>query len=26
MFGTTVAVAGNADAQTRLLSRLGRHD
>jgi uncharacterized protein (TIGR03086 family) len=26
MFGTTVAIAGNADAQTRLLSRLGRHD
>jgi uncharacterized protein (TIGR03086 family) len=26
MFGTTVVVAPDADAQTRLLSQLGRHD
>ena len=26
MFGTTVVVAADADAQTRLLSQLGRHD
>jgi uncharacterized protein (TIGR03086 family) len=26
MFGTTVAIANDADAQTRLLSQLGRHD
>jgi uncharacterized protein (TIGR03086 family) len=26
MFGTTVAIAGDADPQTRLLSQLGRHD
>jgi uncharacterized protein (TIGR03086 family) len=26
MFGTTVGIANDADAQTRLLSQLGRHD
>lgn len=26
MFGTTVAVSGDADPQTRLLAQLGRHD
>jgi uncharacterized protein (TIGR03086 family) len=26
MFGSTVTIPGDADAQTRLLSRLGRHD
>jgi hypothetical protein len=26
MFGTTVVIEPEADAQTRLLSQLGRHD